>query len=336
MSQSAIEKVRAMSDRELFSFFNGPEIYKDPEMTLAVCQEVENREAARTGRKPAVIVFEDMGKGCLGQADPNGKIILNRLYLDPGMRGVLPPARLLNTLLHEGRHHWQFSLLGNENSGIPESIRLMLQVDSLCYVGGPETTIDVGIRPPEIQTHIEYAMQENEMDARFHAIRRMQEIAKIITPDTAFQIQLRKVQMEEVLNIKMLLKFCSEEQYQQLESFRLKQYHQLAESFQKKGYAVPKLPDNFRCYGNIWMIRHIVSPVMGFLLQKMRPMRRITGEADWMLYRLFEIARVFAMNGKPLEEPQELLHIAIQEGFVEDFGLAEIRPSEKMEKAPGL
>lgn len=335
MSQSAIEKVRAMSDRELFSFFNGPEIYKDPEMTLAVCQEVENREAARTGRKPAVIVFEDMEEGCLGQADPNGKIILNRMYLDPGMRGVLPPARLLNTLLHEGRHHWQFSLLGNENSGIPESIRLMLQVDSLCYVGGPETTIDVGIRPPEIQTRIEYAMQENEMDARFHAIRRMQEIAKLIAPDTAFQIQLRKAQNEEVQEILKVLKFCSEEQYRQLEKLRLEKYRQRAEHYRKMGYDVPELPENFRCYGNIWMIRNIISPVMGFLFQKM-PLSRRLADTNRMLYRLFEIARVSAMKGKPLEKPEELLAIAIREGFAEEFGLAEIRATEKMEKSPGL
>ncbi len=211
----------------------------------------------------------------------------------------------------------------------------MLKVDGLCYIHDAVTTIDVGIRPPEMQTRIEYAMQENEMDARFHAIRRMQEIAKIIAPDTAFQIQLRKAQNEEVQDILKVLKFCSEEQYRQLEKLRLEKYRQRAEHYRKMGYDVPELPENFRCYGNIWMIRNIVGPVMGFLFQKMPLSRRLV-DTNRMLYRLFEIARVSAMKGKPLEKPEELLAIAIREGFAEEFGLAEIRATEKMEKSPGL
>ena len=336
MSQSAIEKVRAMSDRELFLYFSGTALYEDPEMTLAVCQEVENREAAKAGRKPVVIAFEELKGNCVGVAEPNGRIVLNSIYLDPEVRGYLPPASLLNTILHEGRHQWQYIVGTKEDSGVPESVWLMMQVDNHCYVSDSETAIDIGIRPKDVQTTLEYVMQENEMDARLYAIKRMQEIEKIIGPDPAFQIQIRRAQMDEVRYITMLLENCSEEQYQKLERLRLKRYQQKAEYYRRRGYTLPKLPDNFRCYGNIWMIQHIVGPVMGALLQTMLPINRIPGEAEWMLYKLFEIARGFAMNGKPLEEPQELLDLALQEGFVEEFGLADIKATKKMEKAPGL
>ena len=142
-----------------------------------------------------------------------------------------------------------------------------------------------------------------------------------------------KSEMEQ--DILKVLKFCSEEQYRQLEKLRLEKYRQRAEHYRKMGYNVPELPENFRCYGNIWMIRNIVSPVMGFLFQKM-PLSRRLADTNRMLYRLFEIARVSAMKGKPLEKPEELLAIAIREGFAEEFGLAEIRATEKMEKSPGL
>ena len=331
MSNSMTEQVRAMSDQELFRFFTGMQVYKNPELTLAVCQEVENREAAKAGRKPAVVSFENLGDGrTRGLSDPDGKIILNFLYLKPGMSGTLPPAMLLNTLLHEGRHQWQIK--AENDPDVPESIRLMLNVDKYCYVNSDESSIDIGIRPKEVQTRIQYAMQENEIDARFYAIRRMQEIAKTMVPDSAFRNQLLRAQNDEVRDIRRLLSYCSEEQYQLLEKGRLEKYRQLAESYRKAGYTLPELPGNFRCYGNIWMIRNIVAPVTGFLLQRMSLAHRLTGAGDRLLYRLYEITRVFAMKGRPLEKPEELLTVAIQEGLAKEFGLSEIKATEKIEK----
>ena len=338
-SRDLSKKVRSMSDQELYSFFTVERFYQDPELSAAVCQEVENREAARLGRKPAQVVFEDFEDdgGVFGYSSPDGMIALSSLFTEPDPTQTFTPSQLLNTLLHEGRHQWQDMVIDEQLSDVPESVRLLLTVDRYCYISDPLAMIDVGIEPWEEQLSIEYSMQENEIDARFYAIQRMKEIARTTDVDLSFQIELTRSMLSEVYLIEKVQEFCSEEQYRLLEKKRLEKYQARAEMLRLGGEELPELPENFRCYDNIWMIRNIVLPVSEFLKETLNELYAVTnGLKEMVIYHLYEVARIFAMNGKPLEKPEELYKISIENGLTDVLGIKDYKIPAKMEKRIGM
>lgn len=102
------------SDSELYELLLSRERYSMPiEDQLALLQEIENRIAKEFSREPIeVMIPQDLIEtaGCYGfneYVDGKGKIVLNPAFFDSAMSFVYSSAKLLDTLLHEGRHQSQ-------------------------------------------------------------------------------------------------------------------------------------------------------------------------------------------------------------------------------------
>ena len=324
MKTKILTKIRQMSDRELYSFFREDHFYDDPDTTKAVCQELENREAARMGRKPAIVDFKELPPGVTGMAcssEEPKRIVLSSAYLRKSFPQILTPGRAMGTLFHEGRHIWQHYILDNNDEQIPLSVRLLLRADTICYTNGRVGVIDVGI-PQKDQAILEYALQENEMDARFYALKRRVEVQKLVGMDEAFLIEIEKAKMTEISYIMKTIAFFDEDKYQLLEKKRLEMYKAKAkERYLLTGERLPELPKNFRCYQNVWMIHHVISPVFKFFMDNVEGLRQNGMKMGNLLLGLYTITRECAADGKPLETPAELVNIVIHSELCKDFNL---------------
>ena len=324
MISDAFEEIRQMSDRELYSFFQEDQFYDDPEYAKALCQELENREAAREGRAPAIITFQELEPRMLGIAGTeNGKkvIKLNIAFLKKSVPQILTPGLALNTVFHEGRHIWQDHVLETNARQVPLSVRLLLGADNICYTNGIYNVIDVGISPG-VQGGLEYMLQENEMDARFYALKRMTEVEAEVSMDEAFQIDLESLRQAEISLIRKTLEHFDEGKYRLLEKKRLDMYKNRAkEILLKTGARIPELPENFRCYQNIWIIRNIIKPVYDWLIKMVERLRQDIIKAGNLLLNMYMIARICAAEGKPLETPNELMNIMLHSEFCKEFNL---------------
>lgn len=308
MEKNSMSTIAAkMSDAELFSFFSEEKFYRDPELTKAVCQEVENREAALTGRPPAIIIFEKTDDSVNGQSC-GGCIILNENSLIKNIKR--DPGEVLGTILHEGRHEWQNWIIKHHPECLPESILQMILVDYACYTSfdNIESVIDVGIADQEKQAWIEYSMQEIEIDARFYAIYRMKQIAEKYNLHGIFQESIEKAVDREILYLDILHDNMDAEQYKLLERFKLDKYKE----FCIKTPNCPMPPENCICYGNIRMIQNIVYPAF-YTISKSLPNEFAALISRQLLYDLYKEARLNMMNGTPLESPEQLIRIILSD-----------------------
>ena len=324
MKKDDLTKIRQLSDRGLYAHFHESCFYEDPEYTKALCQELENREAAREGRAPAIIIFRELEPGVLGVAGTeNGKkvITLNIAFLKKSVPQILTPGLAMNAIFHEGRHIWQFHVLETNAQQVPLSVRLLLGADNICYTNGTENVIDVGVSQ-EVQGSLEYLLQENEMDARFYALKRMSEVEAEVSMDEAFQIELESLRQAEISLIRKTLEHFDEGKYRLLEKKRLDMYKNRAkEILLKTGARIPELPENFRCYQNIWIIRNIIKPVYDWLIKMVERLRQDIIKAGNLLLNMYMIARICAAEGKPLETPNELMNIMLHSEFCKEFNL---------------
>ena len=296
-----------MSDAELFGFFSRDQFYSNPELTKAVCQEVENREAALTGRKPATVKFVKMTDAVNGQSC-GGSILLNENSLIKNVKK--DPGTVLATLLHEGRHEWQNWMIKHHPESIPASVIQMMLVDYACYTScdNIESVIDVGIEDKERQAWIEYSMQEIEIDARFYAIYRMKQIAEKYNLHEIFQETIEKAVDRELMNLDILHENMDADQYKLLERFQLDKYKE----FCIKTPNCPMPPENCICYGNIRMIQNIVYPAY-YTISKSLPKEFAVLINRQLMYDLYKEARLNMMNGTPLESPEQLIRIILSD-----------------------
>ena len=339
MISDVFEKIRQMSDRELYSFFREDQFYDDPETTRSVCQELENREAARMGRKPVIIDFDELPSGIAGIACNSEKpkrIVLNSAYLRKSFPQILTPGDAMNTIFHEGRHIWQHYVLETDDQRVPLSVRLLLRADTICYTNGRAGVIDIGI-PQEEQAILEYALQENEMDARFYALKRMVEVQTLVGMDEAFLVDIERAKITELSHIRKAMAFFDEDKYQLLEKKRLEVYKARAkERYLLTGERLPELPKNFRCYQNIWMIHYVISPVYEFFLDNVEDLRKDIMNMGNILLGLYTIARERAAEGRPLETPAELVDIVIHSELCKDFSLKQEAIPKEWAKPIGM
>ena len=299
-----------MSDRELYSYFSEEKFYVDPELSQAVCQEVENREAALAGRQPAKVYFDFLD--CAGVSGM-GRIGINVMYLQPDPKWT--PADLLNTILHEGRHEWQYWVRLNHPEDLPEKTRLLFAVSDTCYQGGNIAgALEVGISDKEAQADIEYGMQENEIDARFYAYCKMKELASEYNLTDVYREAIDKAMDEELYYMDLLRYNMGEEEYQLLEKLIMELY-----KVEEDGSLYcPVIPEGFRCYENIWMVQNIVYPALEMVEDLAEEL--FTLDADRLLFTLYEEARMNFMSGKPLESPEKLVSIMLSdESFRAEF-----------------
>jgi len=339
MISDAFEEIRQMSDRELYSFFQEDQFYDDPEYAKALCQELENREAAREGRAPAIIIFRELEPGVLGVAGTeNGKkvITLNIAFLKKSVPQILTPGLAMNAIFHEGRHIWQFHVLETNAQQVPLSVRLLLGADNICYTNGTENVIDVGVSQ-EVQGSLEYLLQENEMDARFYALKRMSEVEAEVSMDDAFQIDLENMRQIEISLIRKTLEHFDERKYRLLEKKRLDMYKARAkEILRKTGARLPELPEKFRCYQNIWIIRNIIKPVYDWFIGMVERLRRDIIKAGNFLLNMYMIARMYAAEGRPLETPNELVNVVLHSEFCREFHLKQEAIPKEWAKPIGM
>ncbi len=297
-----VETIAAgMSDSELYSHFSEEMFYSDPELTKAICQEIENREAALSGRKPAVITFDEIDSSGVSYG---GQIIINSRFLKKNIKNC--PADVLSIILHEGRHEWQKWMFENHPEDLPEAVRLMMGVDWACYMDYFTNVIDVGIENMEAQAWIEYSMQEIEVDARYYAVSKMREIASEYHLEETFQDTIAKAIDDELMNMAIVLEYMDEDQYQRLEELQKAIYEEISKLLP----FYQELPEGFLCYGNIWMIRRIVYPAFEEITRSAEELSIID---DMIFYELFKMARIRLMNGMPLESPEQLLQIMLSD-----------------------
>lgn len=324
------ETVRKMKDRELYAFFSDDQFYGNRELALAVCQEVENREAMRTGRNPAKVVFQEMEDGCRGTTTRDGKVIaLNEQYLHKRIARTLFPEMALRTLLHEGRHSWQIQVANNENLECPDQLRMRYQIDFSSYISGNE--IDLGMRP-DIQARIQYSQQEIEADARYYALKRMTEICEQFQMGDSFEIEIERGITEETEDFYILVNLLTEERYELLELKRLILYDEKKLRQAKQGQYLPDIPDGFRFYENIHMIRHVLIPVFLDLVQMNLQLQEDSFLQKELLFTLYSIAREHIMAGETLESPAALIELVLNDQMIRDFNLSKEKLSREVKR----
>lgn len=308
ISEKMSTRAAAMSDQELYSFFTDNLFYNDLEFAKAVCQEVENREAAISGRKPAKISFSKLAEGRMGYS-AGGSIVFSDVFLHRDVKRT--PADLLNVILHEGRHEWQNHIHMNTDINSFGKDDWVYEINRMCYTSGNKNVIDIDL-PSDVQGRIEYAMQENEIDARFYAIRRMQEIASLYDMDDSFLEAIDKAVDAEILDIGLVAKYMTEERYLILEDRKIASFVSIIkESIDD----ISRLPEGIKSYETIWIIKHIVIPAYEHVLEKAEKDNLNIMEKQQILYRLYETARLRKMEGSSLEKPEDIEYAIYMEGL---------------------
>lgn len=178
-----------MTDQKLYGFFTNAQWRRlTVEERLAAAQEVENRQAALSGRAPIpVSIDRTLDKNVLGGYSSIDRTIGLRAEYFRGH--ILPspqfsPAALLDTLLHEGRHAYQHALV--ENPAAENLASDLFQTWKINF--SPFAYIPGGIM---------YFQQAIERDARMFALHEMRRIAVMIEPDLQFYAQLARAEAEE-------------------------------------------------------------------------------------------------------------------------------------------
>ena len=304
---SYAETARKMTDAELYGFFSKDHFYQDANLAAAVCQEVENREAALTGRKPARIEFKKFDNpNVMGYAGRD-VICVNTCFLESKYQHRYTPEGILNTILHEGRHYWQRQVTLNPELECPNALRLQFVINQLAYVN-TGNAIDLGM-DAEIQARLQYGMQENEMDARYYALKRMREISERYRKDYPFKLEMTREVIQEIEYYRLVTENMTEEKYQLLERKYMERYNQNKEQAKKLGVLYPEAPEGKRCFENIRIYRKVIDPLYKGLLKANPQLRMNTGDQAALLFSLYRVARERILAGETLESPLELLKI---------------------------
>ena len=143
------------------------------EQRLEVLQEMENLVAEEQGRRPMTIHImkpdDPSASSCNGYFNGEG-IYLNPSFFQRRARAIpgistSKGMQALNTLLHEGRHMWQYCAAFDKNMKVDPKLRALLKVNWRSYCS-PKKSVAL------------YACQPLEYDARMFAKERFAALAK--------------------------------------------------------------------------------------------------------------------------------------------------------------
>lgn len=309
---TATEKAGKMSDKELYSLFTGNQFYEDPELAMAAVQEAENREALRSGRKPITIRFDKLEGSTLGQCGKD-TIVLDSSFLTKDVTGIRTPAQLLGVILHEGRHAWQHMILDDVPEGLSRDMYYSLLADNTCYVSPsfPLFSTPLGTNDPEFEVYAQYAVQENEMDARFYALSRMEEIIDLTSDKYAMAIEIAKLKAQEVHLIEKICKDFNEDILEKLEMNR------------KNSFLVrtgKELPEDCEYFKNFRIILRVIKPLFT-RLEELEEKGTVI-DCKNITFALYAASRKAELEGFRLETPEQLISYMIDHSFeLEPLGL---------------
>ena len=319
------EQLKNLCEDELKAFLVSGDYYRDIELTKAVMQEIENREAEKIGREPYKLIFEDLGQGGYGYCDSNEKVIsINVRFLMEKLKGMWPGANALNTILHEGRHAWQYYMLDHRRNELAPEAAEAMDIERYAYISpdNPASIVDIGWRD---QVFFEYASQEMEMDARHYALINMERLAEQHPENVQLQKHLESARSEEVEVVVQVMEHISDRQLQKLLRLRMERL--------RKIYGASFRTDHpFR---NIEMICRVIKPAYHTLLRNGTV--RISDRYS-LVYVLYLQSRDATERGIPLAKPEDLLRIFYASlEYKRDFRLEkpeteEVEKPEKLEK----
>jgi len=171
-------KYATLEDRQLYRLLR-TEKWKgyDEETRLALFQEVENRQAAKLGRRPLEIVTFKAPRGqggVMGYFNPEepGKLYLNEKIIKgkPGILHDYSVAAGLNYIIHEGRHAYQYECIEGRITDVDEQTRKEWALNKETYISGLAFPGAIYI----------YSQQAMERDARLYAERELECISEVI------------------------------------------------------------------------------------------------------------------------------------------------------------
>lgn len=137
-----------------------------------ILQELENRQAKLDGRKPYKVVIQYLedprlqGQCCYNENGEN-VLILNSQIFESKVRPAAP--QVINTLLHEGRHAFQYESIFNDSDKVSFQQKVEWLAVLITYCEGDGDTFCL------------YAMQNIERDSRRFARKEMERINQYFT-----------------------------------------------------------------------------------------------------------------------------------------------------------
>ena len=143
------------------------------EKKLACLQYVEDIMAKKHGRKPRDVVIEDLKDGVLGVfrgRDPDKLFISSKLfeqYTDEKSREKYSPFQALDTVIHEGRHAFQYD---NAFEGLSLVDQATAELWMKCFVYEAKD-------PDETREHSKYSFNPTEEDARLEALKELKDLS---------------------------------------------------------------------------------------------------------------------------------------------------------------
>ena len=186
MSESEIRtKYSDREDNEFYSLFSD-ESWADLQVDerLELLQELECRMAVSEGRSPVKVVAEPLGGiNKHGRFDSvEGLIKINSLLLQtkkiPGMTDGKNMVEALDTIIHEGRHAFQYAVVSGATDGanVADDDREKWTVNFILYSRTKEDSNDYESNEEYFKDFSFYAFQPIERDAREFAGRKMAEL----------------------------------------------------------------------------------------------------------------------------------------------------------------
>lgn len=199
--QIAPGKIKRYSDEQLYCMFTEQAWEKfTPETRLALLQEVENRNAAMTGR-PAIRIEAMEAKaeylGCCETKEEETVLKINSLFLKNGV--IHTASGALATLLHEGRHAYQRYRVVHQLARMYKLSREETEwlISQACYMSPDDTQ----------KSYYLYELQAIEMDARRYARREVQRIYEVLKKQGVEDLNFAVTLQHETAREKMLIDY---------------------------------------------------------------------------------------------------------------------------------
>lgn len=195
-------KLAKISQQDLYTLLHESNWNRlDQNARLQILQELENRQAELDNRPALKVCVKEMSPGLMGQhgvlTDGSEVIYLNALLVKESKlfssknESIYNAAAAVNTLMHEGRHSFQYHSIMKKSAGVPERQRLEWQA-VMAACGGLYEAGDKNIAI--------YFAQSIEMDARRFARQRVTEISRVLQRMDAMD---RNFVYEEAKNLEL-------------------------------------------------------------------------------------------------------------------------------------
>lgn len=200
----------ALSENDVYRLFLTPSWGKlNFDDRHAALQELEIRMARRTGRKPCrvnIVTHQDSPNVVTrGYFDPSdGTINLNAKFLEPTgfyLKSGFTVAKAIATLIHEGRHAYQYEMTDQKRFGDKAVMRW--NVNQYTYISTGDPRWSSVVRNPDQRMAL-YFFQPVERDARQFESREFRRIYRTLYKLTGTEDPALKKGLEIMLETKRL------------------------------------------------------------------------------------------------------------------------------------